>query len=130
MKLILLLLAAWSAAAPAPRGGSAPADAALGRKVFQTRCAACHGEEAKGSPAFARRAGAGSPDALDLTSPRLMQLSDDELARGIQTGHGRMRGFGERLTAKELAAVVGYIRLLGHARTGGDAGRRQARADR
>lgn len=103
-------------------------DAELGRRVFQARCAGCHGDDGRGSAAFARKWEVYSPDALDLTSERLLQKDDAALARGIQTGHGRMKGFGAKLSAKEVASVVAYIRLLGHARAVADPGLREARA--
>lgn len=124
---IALLVAGFASAQPRP-GRTATADLALGRKVYLARCAACHGEDGRGSPAFARESNAYSPDALDLTSERLLQQDDAALARGIQSGHGRMKGFGPKLSGQELTAVVAYIRSLGQARAGSDSGLRQVRA--
>ncbi len=128
--LIALLFAGFASAQPASARATTT-DIALGRRVYLARCAACHGEDGRGSAAFARKSEAYSPDALDLTSERVLRQDDASLTRGIQSGHGRMTGFGPKLSAQELAAVVAYIRSLGHARAApGGSGRRQARARR
>jgi mono/diheme cytochrome c family protein len=73
-------------------GWVAPADAARktnplagrsdtvtgGRKVFQQRCATCHGDD-----------GRGSPKAPDLTQPAVQEQSDGELFWKVSSGNTR-----------------------------------------
>ena len=78
-----------------------------GREVFQTTCAACHGEDAKGNP--------------DVGAPN---LTDDRwiygggLQRIIDTIHGGRQGhmptWDERLSPAEIKVLALYVNALGH----------------
>lgn len=115
MKAVLALALAALASGQTPARPRL-SDAELGRRIFLVRCAACHGADAKGSAAFARQVGAYSPQSLDLTSERAQALTNAQLERRIQDGHGKMKGFQGKLAPSELSAVVAYLRLIGHAR--------------
>lgn len=117
--LWLVVLSALGAAAQPPGKSSNMTEAALGKRLYEARCQACHGADGKGSAAFAKDVGAYPPDALDLTKPAVQELDDAALARRIEAGHGKMKGFHGKLSARELSQVAAYLRLIGQARAGG-----------
>jgi len=119
--LWLVVVSALGAGAQPPGKTSNMTDAALGKRLYEARCQACHGADGKGSAAFAKDVGAYSPDSLDLTKPRVQELDDAALARRIEAGHGKMKGFHGKLSSKELAQIAAYLRLIGRARAGGAA---------
>src|SRR5690606_27670103 len=73
-----------------------------GREVFAEQCAACHGDDARGSREF------GAPDLADAIW--FYGSSEADIARQIrQPRHGVMPGWQERLgdvTVKQLAVYV------------------------
>ncbi|MDI7863556.1 cytochrome-c oxidase, cbb3-type subunit III [Rhizobiaceae bacterium n13] len=79
---------------------------APGRQVFADNCAACHGDDAKGSREF------GAPNLADAIW--LKGEGETAIARQVaQPKHGQMPGWGERLgdaTVKQLAV---YVHSLG-----------------
>jgi mono/diheme cytochrome c family protein len=80
----------------------------LGAEVFARSCATCHGRDGRSQTAFAREI-----RAPDLTSPRLQARVDDgALAAASVGGSGRMKGKEDRLTSRELSAVMAYVRGL------------------
>jgi mono/diheme cytochrome c family protein len=76
---------------------------ALGERIFNTTCAACHGENGSG----------GTGPALNSLQ-FLTRKSDDQMANTIINGSHRpnssMPAFGDRLTSVEIGAIVDYIR--------------------
>lgn len=77
--------------------------AALGERLFDTTCAACHGEEGSG----------GTGPALNSLQ-FLTNNSDEQIANTIINGGHRpgsvMPAFGDRFTTTEIEALVSYIR--------------------
>ena len=55
-------------------------NAAPGRKVYDAKCAACHGKTGTGSPAMAKMFKV-SPDLMDLTGVTAGKLSVDDLKK-------------------------------------------------
>lgn len=76
---------------------------ALGERIFNATCAACHGENGSG----------GTGPALN-SQQVLTKLSDEQIWQAIVNGGRRpnstMPAFGDRLTSTELEALVGFIR--------------------
>lgn len=124
--VVILFLAGW---APAQQGGSseghhhmswtAPdkekarknpvaadkASIAEGKKLYQTHCAACHGETGRGDgPAGA----ALKPRPTDLTHSA--HHEDGELAWKISTGRPPMPAWKGTLTETQIWQVVNYIK--------------------
>ena len=86
-----------------------PASQARGKSLFQTHCAACHGERGEGD----------GPAGLNL-EPKPANLkamsahhSDGDLAWKIAHGRGPMPGWNAILTAKQIWDLVNHIRRLG-----------------
>ena len=80
---------------------AAPADEALGRKVFtqlaQPPCAACHTLQAAG--------------AAGTVGPSLDELKPDRqrVLEAVRKGVGIMPAFGERLSKDEIEAVAAFV---------------------
>src|SRR5438270_3809602 len=76
-------------------------DAAAGRKIFESQCALCHGQNGGGGRGPA------------LNRPKLEKAPDDEALRKlIQDGSGDMPGAWQ-LHPDEVAGLAAYVRSLG-----------------
>ena len=110
-----------AAASLAPQSGAA--DTALGRAIYDTYCAACHGAQLEGAPDWKTPGPDGRlpPPPHDETGHtwhhgdaflfayvrRGGRAMLDELGVDMPSG---MPGFGDRLTDEEISAVLDYIR--------------------
>ncbi len=107
---LVLVLAAGLLAACGGGGGGTPVaegDPAAGRPVFQDTCAACHGEDLRGSST-------GPPLIHEYYVPSHHSDASIELAikRGVQPHHwhfGPMPAW-PSLTDQEIADVIAYVR--------------------
>jgi mono/diheme cytochrome c family protein len=83
---------------------------ALGNKVYQERCALCHGPEGKGDgPAAAGL----NPKPRNHTDGKYMNTrTDDQLLEVIRHGKGGMPAWGGILTETEIHAVLKHVRSL------------------
>lgn len=97
--LAVLVLACGSTNSPVETMEGAES---LGRVVFNTNCALCHGRDGK----------AGLNGAKDLTRST---LTKEEMTLIIRNGKGAMMPYKAVLTAPEIAAVVDHVRKLGKA---------------
>ena len=70
-----------------------------GKKVFESKCAKCHG----------KNGGRGFFGAADL---RVNRLSDPELLHTISKGKNRMPSWEKRLNAGQIKSVITYIKTL------------------
>src|SRR5450432_3560399 len=78
-----------------------PPDSAVGRKIFESQCALCHGQTGGGGRGPA------------LNRPKLNRAPDDEALRQlISDGSGDMPGAWQ-LHADEVVSVAAYVRTLG-----------------
>ncbi len=98
---------------PTPSSEPALTGAALGAKVFDTRCALCHGPQGHGD-------GPGSvalkPKPRNLHDAAYMSTrTDAQLLEVIHQGKGAMPKWGGVLTEAEITAVLGHVRELGKA---------------
>jgi mono/diheme cytochrome c family protein len=82
---------------------------AAGQKIYQKRCASCHGKTGDGD----------GHDAVDLginpaklSNPRVRSESDGALFWRITTGKKPMPGYGTRLSETDRWNLVDYIRTL------------------
>lgn len=98
-----------SGAQPAPSRPAGPAGDGMGaaRALFQTQCASCHGEQghADGPMAAMFR-------PADLAAQATQSKSDEDLARVISAGRGRMPAFGERMPPEAIPLLVRLIRTF------------------
>ena len=83
---------------------------AAGQKVYQKRCAACHGNSGNGD----------GPDAADLgihpaklSDPAVRAQTDGELFWKVTVGKKPMPGYGSRLSTTDRWNVINYLRTLG-----------------
>ena len=75
-----------------------------GQRVFEDRCAPCHGARGQGGPGTRLDSGAAA---------RRFPNIDDEVAVVTNgASNGRMPAFGQALTPEEIRAVVAYTRTL------------------
>jgi mono/diheme cytochrome c family protein len=116
----VLIAAAGSASAFAQQGNAVrnpvppdQASIAVGRKLFTSNCASCHGESGKGD---GKSAAALDPKPSDLTDATWKHgQSDGEIYTLIRTGAKQtsMRGYAGRMTAQEIWSLVNFLRTLG-----------------
>ena len=103
----------WTVPAPAMAKQNPVAQSqesiAAGQKVYEKRCAACHGKTGDGN----------GPNVLSLgihpaklSDPRLRSESDGALFWRITTGKKPMPGYGTRLSQTDRWNLVNYVRTL------------------
>ena len=82
---------------------------ALGKKIYERQCLACHGAKGQGDgPAAAhleKRPG-------NLSSPKLWEQSDGALFWKVNEGHRPMPTFKHIMSDEERWPVINYIRTL------------------
>ena len=90
--------------------GTTAARAEQPAKIFETRCAPCHGKGGKPSPLFARQ---GVRDFTDQAWQKA--TSDAQIEKTIREGKKgtMMAAFGTQLSAQEIKGLVDTIRKLG-----------------
>ena len=118
MKVVLSLTAAClfaasaavcgvSKAAQAKRGGG-QSQAERGRAIYEARCTRCHGADGAG-----RTRMADIVEPPDMTDPAWQrQRSDADMITSVAIGRGQMPAFKKKLTRREIAAAVAYVRTL------------------
>lgn len=84
---------------------------APGKKIFDSKCALCHGNNGKGKAAMAKLFKVDA-SALDLASDGAANKNDEELLKIIADGKNKMPAYSKQLKAEELKAVVQHIRTL------------------
>ena len=103
----LLLMVFVGASLSAETGGSDKASIMLGRKTYGKKCKNCHGPKGKGKTSMAKRMNVG-----DLSGPSTQGKSNEELAQIISEGVPQMPGYGNKLSDKEIKALVDYMRTF------------------
>ncbi|OGR87718.1 MAG: hypothetical protein A3A86_03190, partial [Elusimicrobia bacterium RIFCSPLOWO2_01_FULL_60_11] len=97
-------LAAWGM--PAVAG----ADDA-GKKIYDTKCTACHGADGKGKAAMAKMFKV-DVSAMNLASDAVAAMKDEDLLKVIADGKNKMPAYGKQLSAEEQKSVAQYLRQL------------------
>jgi cytochrome c6 len=94
--LLALTLSAFRSTAETPADDQ---PSPLGRGLYEANCARCHGlDGAKGKWG-----------ARDLRKSR---MNDTAIAGQIRSGKGIMPAFEKKMSAQEIAAVLGYVKTL------------------
>ena len=75
-------------------------DAAAGQPLYQSNCAVCHGQDARG--------GTYDVDLVDHATHH----DDEHFAQVILSGDGDMPAFEGQLEDQEIADIIAYIRSL------------------
>lgn len=103
----------WTAPASAARKTNPiAADAtslAVGLKLYEEHCAACHGVKGHADGPAAQDL---DPQPRDFAAPMIAQHSDGELFWKITEGNAPMPGYGDLLTSEQRWHVVNYVRSL------------------
>jgi mono/diheme cytochrome c family protein len=81
-----------------------------GERVYRSKCKSCHGAKGEGiNPVLAKKRKL-DPETL-LLKP-MEEKTDEEVRKLIVDGKDKMPGFGEKLSAEQIDAVVDYCRIL------------------
>ncbi len=86
----------------------AAADAAEGKTVYAQHCANCHGANGVANPGIVKMMKVEIPS---LGSPVVQKMSDEELAKVITGGKGKMPAI-RSVAGKSVDDVVAYIRTF------------------
>ncbi len=83
-------------------------DSAAGKKIFDTKCAQCHGKDGKG---VAKMLKVLKVDAakIDLTNADASKLSDVEMTKLVTDGKKKMPKYKGKLTATQIQDVLQYL---------------------
>lgn len=104
--------AAVAAAVVASLCLSTPARAQdAGEKVYKTKCAMCHAPDGSGKTAMGDKL-----KISDLRSEDVQKLKDADLNKVIAKGKNKMPAYGDKLSGKQIANLVSYVRELGKKR--------------
>lgn len=87
------------------------ADLSPGQKLFETKCAQCHGKDAKGVAKMAKVLKV-DPTAVDLTSSAAASITSEETTLTVTNGKKKMPKFKGKLTGDQIKSVVDYIKTL------------------
>ena len=101
MRSIMIVLGLAAAAATSIQA----AEAAAGKAAYDKSCKSCHGPDRAASPAMSKMM---KVDIKDLKSPEVQAMSDDDLAKIITDGKGKMKPIPS--AAGSAPDVVAYIR--------------------
>lgn len=75
------------------------------RDLYQKNCARCHGADGKSDTELGRLY-----DSPDLTIRTTKRMSQKQMTRIISNGKGGMPAFKKKLSSKEIASLVNYVR--------------------
>ena|ERR1051325_1047286 len=101
-----ILVAALTVALLAPPALAADAD---GKAVYDKQCSTCHGPDGAGNPGMKSVFG---EKELDIARNDIASKKDEELAKVISEGKGKMPAAGKALSAADKQAVVAYVKSL------------------
>ncbi len=82
-----------------------------GKKLFESKCAQCHGKDAKGQPKMAPVLMV-EPALIDLTRADAAKLSFAEKVKIVTNGKNKMLKFKKKLTDEQIQQVVKYVESL------------------
>jgi mono/diheme cytochrome c family protein len=82
-------------------------DADAGKALYTKNCQGCHGADGKGNAAMAKAFG---DKGLNLTTPEAKKMSDEQMAKVIAEGAGKMPA--SKLSKDEQKQALDYVRSL------------------
>lgn len=94
---------------PLPQPSSFQPSAEMGRRIYQVKCALCHGEAGRGDGPVGKKL---LVHVTDLTAPPVQTQSDDQLLQTIAHGKRVMRSFSSELSEGEIRALVLFLRTM------------------
>lgn len=75
--------------------------------IYKGKCAMCHGPDGAGQTPTGK-----TMKVRDLRSADVQKMSDADLTKIISDGKGKMPAYKAKLSAADVAALVGFIRKL------------------
>lgn len=81
------------------------------KKLYDTKCASCHGKDLKGNAAMAKVFKV-EPAVLDLTSAATAAKSDEELMTITTKGLRKMPAYEKSFKPAEIKGLIDYIRSV------------------
>jgi cytochrome c6 len=86
--------------------GAVTAGAAEAKENWDKNCAKCHGPDGKGKTKMGEKM-----SVKDYTDAKVQaDLKDEDITKAIKDGKGKMKSFGDVLSADEVKALVTYVR--------------------
>ena len=82
-------------------------DAAAAAAWKKGNCTMCHGADGSGSTPAGKAMG-----ARDLRVPEVQKQTDAEIAKIVSDGRKKMPSFKNKMSEKEIAAAVSFVRSL------------------
>jgi len=76
-------------------------------QIYARNCARCHGANGKSDTELGKL-----NDAPDISTAHVKGKSTKSLTNIIKNGEGSMPGFGKKIAAKDISALVKYVRAL------------------
>lgn len=92
-------------------GAARAADLAGGKKLYEAKCAMCHGKDAKGNPAMAKMFKL-PIEAMSLVSEAAAAKPEADFIKITEAGKDKMPSFKGKLKDAEIADVLAYSRSL------------------
>lgn len=113
--LVLVFLADNSLIAPgeastntSPYTQTSARKAKEAKKLFNQKCAKCHGSDGAGQTVFGQIV-----SATDLTDPVWQDKVDDrQILNSITHGRGQMPSFGKKLSKEQITSLSDYVRAF------------------
>jgi mono/diheme cytochrome c family protein len=103
----LLLFGGHARVSPRARAGGAPGPkSAQAKPLFDELCARCHGQDGRGKTKLGEMLG--TPDFTDAGWQK--NASDERMGNSIRDGLNQMPAFGRKLSRREVASLVAYVR--------------------
>jgi len=102
--LTMLVVALATALPPASAAGDAD-----GKAVYDKQCATCHGPDGTGNPTMKSVFG---DKEIDIARKETAEKKDEELAKVISEGKGKMPAAGKSLSPADKQAVIAYVKSL------------------
>lgn len=95
-----------------PRGAVARVPSLeAGAKTYASKCASCHGKDAKGNPMMAKMLKVDAA-AVNLVGQATLAKSDAELTKLTREGIRKMPSYKATLTDAQLSDLIAYLRSL------------------
>lgn len=82
-----------------------------GKKIYDKKCASCHGKDGKGNQAMVKMLKV-DISLLDIVDKGTQDKTDEELISVTTKGLNKMPAYGKELKDEEIKGVISYIRSL------------------
>ncbi len=80
---------------------------AEGKTLFESKCASCHGKEAKADTTMAK-----NMKIRDMHSAEVQKQTKEEIIKIIENGKGKMPAYKSKLTKDQITDLADFIKGL------------------